>query len=511
MADQGSPKGPPVDTCPPTRDGDDTSGPREKALRHPESAVAARERTIQPRARELDGNDIAERESAVAAREEAVLSREDAARLREEAVRAQEELERAKAERERLMIETREANERLVAATRHAQTLSEEAEKANRLKDEFLATVSHELRTPLNAVLGWVRMLAAGHVKGDRVAHAIGTIERNASALAEMIDDLLDVSRIIAGTLEIAHDPVDLIATAHTALDAFKPLAAAKNIDLRFSSEPSCALVSGDAGRLQQVVSNLLANAIKFTPHDGRVDVSIACPGPFVEVVVADTGQGISPEFLPHVFERFRQGDLKPTRRHQGLGLGLAIVRQLVELHEGTVRAESPGPGQGATFTIRIPVLTSTALMERRQERRETPPLPRLDGLHILVVEDHPDSRELMSTVLEQAGASVTAVTSVKQAFEALKTRPPHALVSDIGLPDEDGYALIRRLRRREAKYGGFLPAVALTGYVRDEDRARVLAAGYQAHLPKPVEAAQLTAAIAALTRAPGAVSPRDE
>jgi len=207
MADQGSPKGPPVDTCPPARDGDDTSGPREKALRHPESAVAARERTIQPRARELDGNDIAERESAVAAREEAVLSREDAARLREEAVRAQEELERAKAERERLMIETREANERLVAATRHAQTLSEEAEKANRLKDEFLATVSHELRTPLNAVLGWVRMLAAGHVKGDRVAHAIGTIERNASALAEMIDDLLDVSRIIAGTLEIAHDP----------------------------------------------------------------------------------------------------------------------------------------------------------------------------------------------------------------------------------------------------------------------------------------------------------------
>jgi len=490
MADQ-EPPGPPIEKCPPALDSDGTSSPREKALRDRESAVAARERAIQPRERELDRNDIAG--------------------LREEAVRAHDELAQVKAERERLMIEMHEANERLVVATRYAQTLSEQAEKANRLKDEFLATVSHELRTPLNAVLGWARMLAAGHVKGDRVAHAIGTIERNASALAEMIDDLLDVSRIIAGTLDIAHDPVDLIATAHTALDAFKPLAAAKSIELGFSSEPSCAPVSGDAARLQQVVSNLLANAIKFTPHGGRVDVSIACPGPFVEVVVADTGQGISPDFLPHVFERFRQGEMKPTRRHEGLGLGLAIVRQLVALHDGTVQAESPGLGQGATFTIRVPALTSTALAERRQQRRETPPLPRLDGLHVLVVEDHPDSRELMSTVLEQAGASVTAVTSVKEAFQALKTRPPHALVSDIGLPDEDGYALIRRLRRREAKYGGFLPAVALTGYVRDEDRARVLAAGYQAHVPKPVEAAVLTAAVAALTRSPGTVSPREE
>ena len=472
MADQESPKGPPVDIGPP-----------------------ARERAIQPRERELDRNDIAERESAVAAREEAVLSREDAARLREEAVRAQEELAQAKAERERLMVEMREAN------------------RTNQLKDEFLATVSHELRTPLNAVLGWARMLAAGHVTGDRAAHAIGTIERNASALADMIDDLLDVSRIIAGTLEIAHDPVDLIATTQTALDAFKPLAAAKNIELGFSSDPSCAPVSGDAARLQQVMSNLLANAIKFTPQGGRVDVSITCPGPFAEVAVADTGQGISPEFLPHVFERFRQGEVKTTRRHQGLGLGLAIVRQLVERHEGTVQAESPGLGKGATFTIRVPVMTSPTVVERRPpvERRETPPLPRLDGLHVLLVEDHPDSRELMSTVLQQAGASVTAVTSVKEAFEALKARPPHALVSDIGLPDEDGYALIRRLRRREAKYGGFLPAVALTGYVRAEDRARVLAAGYQAHVPKPVEAAELTAAVAALTRVPGTVSPHDE
>jgi CheY-like chemotaxis protein len=213
------------------------------------------------------------------------------------------------------------------------------------------------------------------------------------------------------------------------------------------------------------------------------------------------------------VFERFRQGEVKATRRHQGLGLGLAIVRQLVDLHEGTVQAESPGLGKGATFTIRVPVMTSPTVVERRPpvERDETPPLPRLDGLHVLLVEDHPDSRELMSTVLQQAGASVTAVTSVKEAFEALKARSPHALVSDIGLPDEDGYALIRRLRRREAKYGGFLPAVALTGYVRAEDRARVLAAGYQAHVPKPVEAAELTAAVAALTRVPGTVSPHDE
>ena len=222
-----------------------------------------------------------------------------------------------------------------------------------------------------------------------------------------------------------------------------------------------------------------------------------------MEVAVADTGEGISPEFLPHVFERFRQADAATSRRHQGLGLGLAIVRQLVELHDGTVRAASLGLGHGATFTVRLPVLTSAVSIERWApvEPPVAPALPRLDGVHILLVEDHADSRELMSTVLEQAGASVTAVSSAKEAFQALKARKPDVLVSDIGLPGEDGYALIRRLRREEAKHGGFLPAVAITGYVRAEDRARVLGAGYQVHIPKPVEPVELTAAIATVTK----------
>jgi signal transduction histidine kinase/ActR/RegA family two-component response regulator len=448
---------------------------------------------------------VAKRESAAAAREEAVLRREDAVRLREEAVRAREQTPPIKSELEQVMLQMREANERLVVATVRAQTMSEEAEKANRLKDDFLATVSHELRTPLNAVLGWARMLTSKQLNEERAAHAIETIERSASALARIIDDLLDVSRIVAGTLHLVPYPVNLAAITQAAVDTVRPLAAAKSIQLQFSPDPSSTeVVSGDAGRLEQVVVNLLSNAIKFTPENGRVGISIKRAGPNLELVVEDTGEGISSAFLPHVFDRFRQADSSTTRRHAGLGLGLAIVRQILELHGGTVRADSSGPGKGAKFTVRLPILTAPRVRELRtsaDEARSAPPRERLDGLHILLVEDNVDGRQVMSMMIEQAGARVTAVASVKEALEALESLQPDALVSDIGLPDEDGYALIRRLRSREAEHGGFLPAVAMTGFVRTEDRARILAAGFQLHVPKPIDPAELMVAIAAVAR----------
>jgi signal transduction histidine kinase/ActR/RegA family two-component response regulator len=448
---------------------------------------------------------VAKRESAAAAREEAVFRREDAVRLREEAVRAREQTPPIKSELEQVMLQMREANERLVVATVRAQTMSEEAEKANRLKDDFLATVSHELRTPLNAVLGWARMLTSKQLNEERAAHAIETIERSASALARIIDDLLDVSRIVAGTLHLVPYPVNLAAITQAAVDTVRPLAAAKSIQLQFSPDPSSTeVVSGDAGRLEQVVVNLLSNAIKFTPENGRVGISIKRAGPNLELVVEDTGEGISSAFLPHVFDRFRQADSSTTRRHAGLGLGLAIVRQILELHGGTVRADSSGPGKGAKFTVRLPILTAPRVRELRtsaDEARSAPPRERLDGLHILLVEDNVDGRQVMSMMIEQAGARVTAVASVKEALEALESLQPDALVSDIGLPDEDGYALIRRLRSREAEHGGFLPAVAMTGFVRTEDRARILAAGFQLHVPKPIDPAELMVAIAAVAR----------
>jgi signal transduction histidine kinase/ActR/RegA family two-component response regulator len=443
----------------------------------------------------------------VAAREDAVLTREDAARLREEVVRAQEEATRVRSELDQVMLQMREANERLVVATVRAQTLTEEAEAANRSKDEFLATVSHEVRTPLNAVLGWARLLKSRQLDEERSAHAFETIERNATALAHIIDDLLDISRIVAGTLRLVHYPVDLVGTAQAAVDAVRPLAAAKGVQLQFSPDPSSTeVVSGDAARLEQVVVNLLSNAIKFTPESGRVDVSIKRAGPNLELTVKDNGEGITPAFLPHVFDRFRQGDSATSRRHGGLGLGLAIVRQIVELHEGTVRADSSGPGKGATFTVCLPIVSSPRVKERRSRADagpSSPALERLDDLHVLLVEDNADGREVMSIMIEQAGARVTGVASVREAFEALESLQPDALVSDIGLPDEDGYALIRRLRSREAETGGFLPAVAMTGFVRTEDRARILAAGFQIHVPKPIDPAELTAAIAAVARDP--------
>jgi signal transduction histidine kinase/ActR/RegA family two-component response regulator len=481
----------------PPEDQRETVGESTAAITNREGVVAAREGTATLR------------EEAAGVREEIAAVREETSTRREEAVRAREEAAQAKAELQELVVQVREANERLVVATVRAQTTAEDAEQANHLKDEFLSTVSHELRTPLNAILGWARMLASMQLPPDRAQQAIAIIERNASALAHLIEDLLDVSRIVAGTLQLAPQPVDLVAVAQAALDAVRPLAAAKNVQLAFSPDlPAIEAVSGDADRLQQVIWNLLANAIKFTPEGGRVDVFIEPSNDHMEVRIVDTGQGISPDFLPHVFERFRQADGATTRRYTGLGLGLAIVRQLVELHGGTVHAASPGVGRGATFTVCLPISAgeaqvgqAAALGERRTPTvSPMPRLLRLDDLRILVVDDNADGRTLTSLVLTQAGASVKTVASVGEALQMLEVDRPDALVSDIDLPDEDGYALIRQIRQYEAEHGGFLPAVALTGYARAEDRARILAAGFQAHVPKPVEPLELTAAIATIT-----------
>lgn len=490
------------------------AGVREETADRRDDAAAVRDDAAGVRDEGADRRDDTAtlREDAAGVREEAAGLREETSTLREQAVRAREDAALAKAELEELMLQAREANERLVVATVRAQTMSDDAEQANRLKDEFLATVSHELRTPLNAVMGWARMLKSMQLSPERAKHALTIIDRNAAILAHLIEDLLDVSRIVAGTLHLAPQPVDLVAVAQAAVDAVQPLALAAKVDVRFSHDPEALEpVDGDPDRLQQVLWNLLANAIKFTPEGGRVDLFIQPSGDHIEVRVVDTGQGISPDFLPHVFERFRQAHGAPTRRHGGLGVGLAIVRQLIELHGGTVRAESEGLGRGATFTICLPTPAGdrspsrvAAFEDRRLAESGASPVPRtprLDGLRILVVDDDGDGRALTSLVLTQAGATVKAAASVREALEMLDAGRPDVLVSDLGLPDEDGYALIRQLRQHEKEHGGFLPAIALTGYARAEDRARVLAAGFQAHVPKPVEPVELASVIADVTR----------
>jgi signal transduction histidine kinase/ActR/RegA family two-component response regulator len=464
-----------------------------------------------PAAAVSGGTKTRRRQGATALRGKAGLRAATAA-LRREALQAAGEAADARVDLEQLMAQMREANSRLIVNTVRAQTMTEEAEQANQLKDEFLATVSHELRTPLNAVLGWARMLGSMNLPPARVKHGIAVIERNAAALAHLIEDLLDVSRIVAGTLRMAPQPVDLVTITQAALETVGPLAMAANVELRFSPDRrGMEIVSGDAGRIQQVIGNLVANAIKFTPGGGRVDIFIARANDDMEIKVVDTGQGISADFLPHVFERFRQADGATTRRHSGLGVGLAIVRQLVELHGGTVSAMSPGAGRGATFIVRLPISGAKArpgqfvAPGRRRTVDSTPPpaapFPRLDTLRILVVGDDPDGRTLTSLVLTQAGATVETAGSAREALQILHDRRPDALVSDIGLPDEDGYRLIHQIRRHEGEHGGFVPAVALTGYVRPEDRDLALAAGFQAHIPKPADPVALAAAVAAIVQ----------
>jgi len=478
---------------------------REGAATRREDAAGVREDIA-----DLRDQTATRREDAAGVREDSATLREDTFSLREATVHAREEAAQARVELEGLMVQVREANERLVVATVQAQTLTEDAERANHLKDEFLATVSHELRTPLNAILGWARMLGSKQLSPDRSAQAIAIVERNALALAHIIDDLLDVSRIVTGALSLVSEQANVALVTQAAVEGVRPMAAVKNVQLRFESGLSdLAVVRGDAERLQQVIWNLLANAIKFTPDGGVVDVFLEAASDHLQVRVVDTGQGISPDFLPHVFERFRQADGSTTRRHTGLGLGLAISRQLVELHGGTLQADSLGSGRGSTFTMRLPTVGSGApaadkatLGDRRVAMATASPegrSTRIDDLRVLLVDDTDDGRALTALVLTQAGASVQTVRSVREALASIEQDPPDVLVSDIGLPDEDGYALILQIRRHEAARGGFLPAVALTGYARVADRDRILAAGFQSHVAKPLDPVALTAAIAAV------------
>lgn len=392
------------------------------------------------------------------------------------------------------------------------KTLRTEAEEASRLKDEFLATVSHELRTPLTSILGWAYMLRTGQFAGGDSAKALETIERNARAQSQLIDDLLDVSRIVTGKLRLDVRAVDPNSFIEAAIEAVRPAAEAKGIRVQKIMDTGVVSVSGDPIRLQQVVWNLLSNAIKFTPKGGRVQIRLERVNSHIEITVSDNGAGIAPEFLPHVFDRFRQADGSTTRRHGGMGLGLAIVRHLVELHGGTVHAESPGKGQGSTFRVLLPVapVYQRIDMEVRMHPAARDTLPsyecpdRLDGLRVLVVDDEPDTLELLKAGLGQCGAEVVTARSAGEALEAMATAVPGVLISDIGMPDEDGYDLIRRVRQLPAESGGRVPAIALTAYARTEDRMQALKAGYQMHVPKPVELAELVAVVASLVRRDG-------
>ena len=390
------------------------------------------------------------------------------------------------------------------------QMIRAEAEAANRAKDEFLSILSHELRTPLNAILGWSAMLRQRTLSQDKVLRALETIERNAKSQAQLIEDILDISRIITGKLRLQARPVNLVPVIESAIESVRLAAEAKSIRLQSVLDSQAGLLLGDANRLQQVLWNLLSNALKFTPKDGRVEIRLKRVNSHAEITVSDTGLGISSDFLPFVFDRFRQHDSTTTRSYGGLGLGLAIVRQLVELHGGTVTVVSPGIGQGTTFTVTLPAmiipqppsdpepLNSIVKTKPRVEAS-----PSLEGLQILVVDDEADALELLSTILQNNGAEVIAVASVKQALTIIETatnRSPHVLVSDIGMPDEDGYSLIRKLRQLEAQRGGKLPAIALTAYAGSDDRRQALLAGFQMHLTKPVDAAELVAVVASLT-----------
>jgi PAS domain S-box-containing protein len=379
-----------------------------------------------------------------------------------------------------------------------------EAEQANRLKDEFLATLSHELRTPLNAVIGWSRMLNSGRLDSDSSKHALEVIERNAWAQKQIIEDILDVSRVITGKLQLNLGPVDLVAVVDAALDAMRPAMEAKDIKIETIIDANLRMVSGDADRLQQVVWNVLSNAAKFTPAGGQVEISVSQGTTHVLVQVKDSGPGIDPAFLPHVFERFRQADGSTTRTHGGLGLGLAIVRHLVELHGGTITVENRDDGPGASFIIRLPLpsgeLRQDALVSAAsifKDAQSEP--PSLEGLQILLVDDETDTLDLISVELAQYGAKVTAVASADEALRALEESGFDLLISDIGMPNTDGYDLIRQIRKLEGNQNQRIPAVALTAYARVQDRMRAILAGYSTHIAKPVEANELVTVVAGL------------
>lgn len=404
--------------------------------------------------------------------------------------------ERKQAEEERAQLLVRE------------QAARAEAEQANRTKDEFLATLSHELRTPLSAILGWSHLVRSGKLDETQMSRAFETIERNARSQSQLIDDLLDVSRIITGKLQIEPRPVDLCGVIEAATDAVRPALEAKSINFESAMDLEDCLVPGDPTRLQQIFWNLFNNAVKFTPEGGQVRVELARGESEISISVSDSGVGITPEFLPYIFDRFRQADGSTTRVHGGLGLGLSIVKHLVQLHRGTVEVESQGKDQGATFTVTLPT-TSAALTDTPENgasaELQGDTLPDgfstvLEGLRILVVDDEVDSRDLVSAILTRCGSEVSCCESAAEALKAIRDWKPDLLVSDIGMPNEDGYSLIRKLRKMKSKRARQTPAVALTAYVTNEDREHALAAGFQLHIAKPIEPAALVLSIAAAT-----------
>jgi signal transduction histidine kinase/ActR/RegA family two-component response regulator len=418
---------------------------------------------------------------------EASLEQTEAARLHvEELSKYIGELQRSEEARGQLLV--------------RAERARNEAEAANRIKDEFLATLSHELRTPLTSLLGWSSVLREAKRDEKILNQGLEAIDRNARVQAQLIDDLLDVSRIVSGKLNLDVRPLDISSITRAAINVVRPAADAKGIALDYKARPGLGAISADSARLQQIMWNLLSNAVKFTPSGGRISVRLEQDGSDARVTITDTGQGIDPEFLPRVFDRFRQADSSTTRSFGGLGLGLAIVRHLVELHGGTVSAHSDGINKGATFSATFPLLADrTEAITVAHSGEHTVGLHSLDGLRVLLVDDEPEARQIISTVITSTGAEVRACTSASEALAKLLEWKPDVILSDIAMPDEDGYAFINKVRSLPRDKGGETPAAALTAYARDVDRRQALDAGYQMHIAKPIGAGQLVSMIARL------------
>ena len=413
----------------------------------------------------------------------------------------EERISLARAEEAKQVAEENQERARILADDLRAAR--DRAEEATRVKDEFLATVSHELRTPLNAILGWARLLATSSLPPEKATRAVDTIVRNAIAQNQIIDDLLDVSRIITGQLRLDVDHVDINQIVSAAIDVVRPAAEAKGLTLQWLLNPEAGIIKGDAGRLQQILWNLLTNAVKFTSRGGRIHVMLHREDSYVAVEVADTGKGIAPEFMHRVFDRFTQHESSNSRRTGGLGLGLAIVKHLTELHGGTVAVHSDGENTGATFVVKLPVVAVRA--SRPEARAGAGPSddmscpPELAGLNVLVLDDERDARELVQAVLQRAKAVVTLASSSADAFAKIRQQMPDVIVSDIGMPEQDGYTFISQLRALSREEGGRIPAVALTAYARADDRRKALLAGFQNHAAKPIEPQELMIVIANL------------
>lgn len=417
---------------------------------------------------------------------EASIAQTEAARLHvQELSRYITELQRSEEARGHLLV--------------RAERARAEAEAANRMKDEFLATLSHELRTPLTSLLGWSSVLREAKRDQKVLNQGLEAIDRNARVQAQLIDDLLDVSRIVSGKLNLDVRPLDISSVTRAAINVVRPAADAKNISLAFSTEPGLGAISADSARLHQIVWNLLSNAVKFTPQGGKITIRLEQDGSHARINVKDTGRGIEPEFLPRVFDRFLQADSSTTRSFGGLGLGLAIVRHLVELHGGTVSAESDGVGRGATFSATFPLLTDRAEPIAHSGECGAGEIRSLDGLRVLLVDDEPEAREIISTVIGRTGAEVKTCISASDALTKLAEWRPDVILSDIAMPEEDGYSFIGKVRSLPREKGGETPAAALTAYARDEDRVEALAAGYQMHIAKPIGASQLVNMVAKL------------